>query len=310
MNDLKPINRIKLFGLDNFFFEFVNLFEKNNLPNKILLSGQKGLGKSTLAYHFINYVLSKNEEFGYDIKNFEININNRSFKTTINKSNLNLFLIDTDPEKKTIDISQIRNLISNLNKSSLNTKPRFVLIDNVEFLNTNSVNALLKIIEEPNHNVHFILINNDKKVLPTLSSRCINFKIYLNYEDILTISNKLLDGKLNETINKDLINYYLTPGNIYNLAKFGENNKYKLIDLDLKNLLKLIIKENHYKKDLLIKDFVYDLVEFYFRKINFNFSSNLYKKYSYFLKRISDTKRFNLDQESLFIELEEEILNG
>ena len=221
MNDLKPINRTKLFGLDNFFFEFVNLFEKNNLPNKILLSGQKGLGKSTLAYHFINYVLSKNEEFGYDIKNFEININNRSFKTIINKSNLNLFLIDTDPEKKTIDISQIRNLISNLNKSSLNTKPRFVLIDNVEFLNTNSVNALLKIIEEPNHNVHFILINNDKKVLPTLSSRCINFKIYLNYEDILTISNKLLDGKLNETINKDLINYYLTPGNIYNLAKFG-----------------------------------------------------------------------------------------
>ena len=310
MNDLKPINRTKLFGLDNFFFEFFNLFEKNNLPNKILLSGQKGLGKSTLAYHFINYVLSKNEEFSYDIKNFEININNRSFKTTINKSNLNLFLIDTDPEKKTIDISQIRNLISNLNKSSLNTKPRFVLIDNVEFLNTNSVNALLKIIEEPNHNVHFILINNDKKVLPTLSSRCINFKIYLNYEDILTISNKLLDGKLNETINKDLINYYLTPGNIYNLAKFGENNKYKLIDLDLKNLLKLIIKENHYKKDLLIKDFVFDLVEFYFRKINFNFSSNIYKKYSYFLKRISDTKRFNLDQESLFIELEEEILNG
>ena len=310
MNDLKPINQTKLFGLDNFFFEFVNLFEKNNLPNKILLSGQKGLGKSTLAYHFINYVLSKEEEFGYDIKNFEINTNNRSFKTTINKSNLNLFLIDTDPEKKTIDISQIRNLISNLNKSSLNTKPRFVLIDNVEFLNTNSVNALLKIIEEPNHNVHFILINNDKKVLPTLSSRCINFKIYLNYEDILTISNKLLDGKLNETINKDLINYYLTPGNIYNLAKFGENNKYKLIDLDLKNLLKLIIKENHYKKDLLIKDFVYDLVEFYFRKINFNFSSNIYKKYSYFLKRISDTKRFNLDQESLFIELEEEILNG
>ena len=310
MNDLKPINRTKLFGLDNFFFEFVNLFEKNNLPSKILLSGQKGLGKSTLAYHFINYVLSKNEEFGYDIKNFEININNRSFKTTINKSNLNLFLIDTDPEKKTIDISQIRNLISNLNKSSLNTKPRFVLIDNVEFLNTNSVNALLKIIEEPNHNVHFILINNDKKVLPTLSSSCINFKIYLNYEDILTISNKLLDGKLNETINKDLINYYLTPGNIYNLAKFAEKNKYKLINFDLKNLLKLIIKENHYKKDLLIKDFVYDLVEFYFRKINFNFSSNIYKKYSYFLKRISDTKRFNLDQESLFIELEEEILNG
>ena len=150
----------------------------------------------------------------------------------------------------------------------------------------------------------------DKKILPTLLSRCINFKITLTNKESLDIANNLLNGRLSEAINKDLINYYLTPGNIYNLAKFAEKNKYKLIDLDLKNLLKLIIKENHYKKDLLIRDFVFDLVEFYFRKINFNFSSNIYKKYSYFLKRISDTKRFNLDQESLFIELEEEILNG
>ena len=47
-------------------------------------------------------------------------------------------------EKKNIDISQIRNLILTLNKSSFNTKPRFVLIDNIELLNINAVNALLK----------------------------------------------------------------------------------------------------------------------------------------------------------------------
>ncbi len=310
MNYITPINQTKLFGLDIFFFELVRLFEKNNLPNKILLSGQKGLGKSTLAYHFINYVLSKDEEFKYDIQNFEINTENRSFKTIINKSNPNMILIDSDPEKKMIDINQIRDLISKLNKSSFNTKPRFVLIDNIDLLNINSINALLKVVEEPSVNVHFVLINNNKKVLPTLSSRCIKFRIYLNHNEILTVSNKLLDEKLNEKINKDLINYYLTPGNIYNLAKFGENNKYNLIDLDLKKLLKIIINQSHYKKDLLIKDFVFDLIEFYLRKINFTFSSNIYEKYSYFLKRISDTKRFNLDQESLFIEFEEDILNG
>ena len=44
--------------------------------------------------------------------------------------------------KKKIDIDQIRNLINNLNKSSLNSKPRFVLIDNIEYLNLNSINAL------------------------------------------------------------------------------------------------------------------------------------------------------------------------
>ena len=36
---------------------------------------------------------------------------------------------------------------------------------------------LLKILEEPPKNIYFILINNNKKILSTLKSRCINFKI-------------------------------------------------------------------------------------------------------------------------------------
>ena len=51
--------------------------------------------------------------------------------------------------EKNIDIKQVRQLITNMTKTSLNTKPRFVLIDNIEFLNLNSINALLKILEEP-----------------------------------------------------------------------------------------------------------------------------------------------------------------
>ena len=71
-----------------------------------------------------------------------------------------------------------------------------------------------------------------------------------------------------------------------------------------------MIKENHYKKDLFMKYMIFDLMEFYFRKLNTSFSKNINKKYSYFLKKISDTKSFNLDDESLFTEFEEEILNG
>ena len=61
MNIIEPFNQIQLFGLDKYFNEMINLFNNNKLPNKILFSGQKGIGKSTLAYHFVNYVLSKNE---------------------------------------------------------------------------------------------------------------------------------------------------------------------------------------------------------------------------------------------------------
>ena len=64
------------------------------MPTKILLSGKKGLGKSTLAYHIINYILSVEEEFKYDSSNFIINENNRSFKLLQNNSHPNFYLID------------------------------------------------------------------------------------------------------------------------------------------------------------------------------------------------------------------------
>ena len=310
MNYIYPINQTKLYGLEKFINELIHLENSNNLPNKILLSGQKGLGKSTLAFHFINYVLSKEEEYPYDIKNFEINNQNQSFKTMLNRSNLNFILIDISNEKKSIDINQIRNLIMNLNKSSFNKKPRFILVDNIEFLNVNSINALLKVLEEPSINVHFILINNNKRILPTLLSRCINFKIHLSYEKNITIANRLLNNKLYETINKDLINYYSTPGTIYNLAMFAEENKYDLSNIDLKEFIKLIIKDNLFKKENLIKHLIFDFIELYFSKIDRSFFLDINSKYNYFLKKISDTKKFNLDEESLFIDFEEEILNG
>ena len=141
MSELEPLNQKKLYGLDGYFFDLVRLHKAKIYPTKLLLSGLKGIGKSTLAYHFINYILSENEDYKYDLKNFEINSENPTFKTILNKSNTNLVIIDVNFDKKNIDINQIRELIINLNKSSFNSKPRFVLIDNIELLNKNSINV-------------------------------------------------------------------------------------------------------------------------------------------------------------------------
>ena len=59
-----------------------------------------------------------------------------------------------------------------------------------------------------------------------------------------------------------------------------------------------------------MKYLVFDLIESYFRVIAYDFKSNIFNQSEYFIKRISDTKKFNLDEESIFIELEEKILNG
>ena len=309
MNNLEPFNQINLFGLNKFINEFISLDIKNTLPNKILLSGQKGIGKATLAYHFINYVLSKNEDYKYNLKTYEIHPENRSFKTILNKSNPNFYLIDIDSEKKNIDIGQIRILIRNLNKSSFNNKPRFVLIDNIEYLNINSINSLLKILEEPSTQTHFILINNNKKILPTLLSRCLNYKIFLSNQEMKSISEKLLNKNLKNAINQDLISYYTTPGSIYYLSKFAKDNHLELKNFDLKSFIYLLLNNKYYKNDRIAKFLVFDLIDLYFNKINSSISDKIYKKYSYFLKKISDTKKFNLDEEALFLELEENILN-
>ena len=308
MSDLKPFNQTKLFGLDKYINELIRLENLDKLPNIILLSGQKGLGKSTLAYHFINYVLSKNEDYNYDQNRFIINPENRSFKTILNKSNTNLTSIDINDDKKFIDIAQIRELISNLKKSSLNDKPRFVLIDNIEFLNINSVNSLLKVIEEPSHNVYFILINNNKRIIRTLLSRCINFKISLSHEESLEIAQSLIGTNLDESINKDLVNYYFTPGNIFHLINFAKKNPYDLKNFTLKDFLEVVINNGDFKKNSSIEYLIFDFVEFYFSKINA--SLNIHLKYQYFIKKINDTKKFNLDYESLFMEFKEKILNG
>ena len=309
MNELKPINQTKLYKLNKFFEKFVKLYEEKRFPNKILLSGQKGIGKSTLAYHFINYALSKGQKYEYNLNNFEINVENQSFKTILNGSNPNFYQININSEKKFIDINQIRDLISKLNKSSFNNRPRFVLIDNIEFLNKNSINALLKTLEEPSLDIHFILIHSNKRILSTLLSRCINYKICLTSKENFDIADKLLNGNLDNIINKDILNYYSTAGDIYRIANFAEQNNYDLSNKTLKDFLKIIIKENFYKKNNSIKYLIYNFIELYLSKIKQTIYSPINDRYNYFLKRISDTKRFNLDEDSLFIEFEEEILN-
>ena len=308
--NLEPSRQLNLFSHKVEFHKLITLYKNNNLPNKILFSGEKGIGKCTLAYHLVNYILSSNEDFSYDLDNLKIISDNKSFKLVQNKSNPNFILVDIVEEKKNIDIGQIRNLILTLNKSSFNTKPRFILIDNIELLNINAVNALLKILEEPNDNINFILINNNKRILPTLKSRCLNFKIQLTSNQSIDITNKILENNYNKFLNEDFVNNYSTPGEILNLIDFANKNDIDLIETNLKDLIKKIIMDKLYKKNNSIKILIYSLMESYFRKNVSVTNIKLIASYTYFLRKIDNTKTFNLDEESLFMEFEDRILNG
>ena len=304
---LQPSDQKKLYGLNNELIELINLYKNDKLPSKILLSGQKGVGKSTLAYHLINFILSQNEDFSYDLNNFSINHENKTFKLIQNKSNPNFILIDVVKDKQNIDISQIRNLKKDLEKTSFNNKPKFVLIDNIEFLNVNSINSLLKILEEPPINTYFLLINSEKKILPTLRSRCLNFRLFLSNQKSINIINQILDSDINDVINIDLLNYYNTPGKIYNLFNLANENNIDLSKANLDKFLSLLIDETNYKKINSLKLLIYEFIEIYLiKKIN----PKNYLFVNNFFKKIKDTRKFNLDDESLFIEFKTKVLNG
>ena len=309
--NLEPSENTSIYGYKYFFNEIIQLYNNRKMPNKILLSGKKGSGKSTFAYHLVNFFLSKDEELKYDLIKNKINSENKSYKLLQNNSHPNFYLIDLLAEKKNIDVAQIRGMISYTNKSTFNNQDRFIMIDNVEYLNKNSINALLKIIEEPNENIYFILIaNSEKNILPTLKSRCITFKIHFSFDNTVNICNQILNQNILNELNYDLINYYCTPGEIIKLVQFAEEKQINLKDHDVSSIISLIIENTYYKKNIFIKNLLINFIELFLLK-RYKTSNNknfLLDFYQNFIQKINNTEKFNLDEESLFLEFKSKIL--
>ena len=59
-----------------------------------------------------------------------------------------------------------------------------------------------------------------------------------------------------------------------------------------------------------IKNLLYSLIESYFRKNVSVKDIKLLNIQNYFLKKINNTKIFNLDDEALLMEIEDRVLNG
>ena len=83
-----------------------------------------------------------------------------------------------------------------------------------------------------------------------------------------------------------------------------------IVNFDLNTTLKTLIKNKIYKKDKSIIEIIYSFIELYFRNNISIENISLLKSYHYFLEKINNTKIYNLDEETLFMEFEDKILNG
>jgi len=303
-----PKNQLRLFGYECYFNSFISLFQKNKLPNAILLSGPEGSGKATFAYHFINYLLSHNEKNEYSVENFTINPDNKSYKNLFNNAHPNFSLLENDRFGEDIKIDNVRKTLKFLGKSTYTSDTKIILIDSIDRLNVYSSNALLKALEEANNKTFFFIINNNSyKILNTIKSRCIEFKIFFTLSEKKKIFNNIIRQYLNDfDLTKiDECFYFASTGNILKYLWILNISNIDLLKDKLSCILYLIDSYKQ-KNDPQLLTFISLLIELFYNELSVknNNKLNLYfLNKSKLIKQIYDTKKFNLDKKNLLISI-------
>ena len=309
----KPKSQLKLYGYESYFKFFNKLYEQDKLPNSILISGQKGLGKSTFTYHFINFLLSKGEKNEYNGKDYLIYPNNSTYKSIQSGTHANLFILDAIDDEN-IKIDQIRKLLLFLNKSTYYKSVKIVLLDNAEYLNINSSNALLKAIEEPSKDTYFFIINNDsQKIMNTIKSRCIDFVINFNFLEKKDIFNKISQTySLNFTESDlDIFLYFDTQGNLLKYLSILKNSNFKISE-DYLSCISYFMDLYKEKTDPKLLSFITLFIQNFYNELSLKnslFINNYYRNLNKILYLIDNMKKFHLDKKNLIFSIDKIIKN-
>tara|TARA_B100001996_G_scaffold356230_1_gene319424 strand:+ start:953 stop:1909 length:957 start_codon:yes stop_codon:yes gene_type:complete len=296
-----PTNSLKLFSLKEHFHNFVKLKKNQKLPKIILLTGEKGIGKFTLIFHFINYVLSLNSKHPYDYENLSIDKNNDSYKKILLNVEQNFnYIGSAKPNPATIE--NIRDIKKKFYKSSLNNLPRFTVLDDVELMNTNAANALLKLIEEPSIYDYFILINNKKQnIIETLRSRSIEIKVFLEIEEKNKIFNSL---KEKFKIENNFLNEHLeltTPGMLVKFSDLLDTGKINEKD-SLDNMILKFLLQFKKSKNTLCLDLIAFLIDIKFFKLTTENKINsleILEKKNKLTNLLNQYRKFNLNNNTV-----------
>ena len=301
--NFNPKKTTRLFGLENEFNFLKKMISSDKFPKTLMLTGNRGVGKSTMISHLMHYY--------FDKKTYNENENtfaNESF--FLNQFIENLFpniLYLKGSDYRNVRIDDIRKIINDLNKSPIKKDKRFIILDDIDSFNINSLNALLKIIEDPGKNNFFILINNkSNKLLNTIKSRSIEIKIMINNQDRLSISTSLLKYFNQDRIfDENLVSS--TPGNFLRFNYIFNNNSLDINEkflTNFSNILRIYKKE----KDIFYKEMLLFFVEYNFQKLKSQGmldNKKLIEKRLMILQNINDFFLYNLNQITLLSNLEE-----
>ena len=178
-----------------------NAIKLGKTPNAYLLTGIRGVGKTTTA-RLIAKAL--NCQSNQDDK---IKCSTDKFCATceeiINSNHIDI--LEMDAASKT-GIDDVRELIENSKYSPTSAKYKIFIIDEVHMLSKQAFNGLLKTLEEPPPSLKFILATTEVRKIPvTILSRCQRFDLKRVNVDELCNHLKSISKKENGKISEDAI---------------------------------------------------------------------------------------------------------
>ena len=262
---------LNFIGNNNIEEFMLNSINNNKLHHAYVLSGIKGLGKATFAYRCSKYILSDSLE-----KNMNVDNSEKASKLIDSESHPDFIVLkkDIENEKSLIEIDQVRDCINFFNHTPILGGYKICIIDSIDEMNINSINALLKILEEPPRNSLFFIISHNKdSILPTIKSRCLNlqFRKFSNDEiesflktkisideaynlsEIVDLSNGSV-GRALELIKEDSQEINLKIRKLFNA--YSDEDLYELEGfLRRSNKLDLFFELSIIKIDKLISEF-------------------------------------------------------
>ena len=174
-----------------------NAIKINKTPNAYLLTGIRGVGKTTTARLIAKAMnCTKNFETGEMCGEKET-----CHCREIENSN-HIDVLKMDAASKT-GIDDVRELIENAKYNPTSAKFKIFIIDEVHMLSKQAFNGLLKTLEEPPEKLKFILATTEARKIPiTILSRCQRFDLRrVNLEQIFKHLKKISDiekGKISD----------------------------------------------------------------------------------------------------------------
>ena len=148
--------------------QLCNYSVQNRVPQALLITGNKGLGKQHLANQYAYSLLcAKKQEKGFACGQCD------SCLLLNAETHPDFIQINPDEPGKAITIGQIRSLVTRLTLKPQFEVYRVVIVNTADAMNNAAANAFLKCLEEPAERTVIILITDNPAVLPaTIVSRC------------------------------------------------------------------------------------------------------------------------------------------